>query len=77
MKTIDLGILVLKQLFFKSRKLSNYTLWTKDFGGPGLSTIGVGAINFEMAKIDGSVAMSFLVHNCLGIAVVDALGDDE
>ena len=30
-----------------------------------------------MAKIDGSVAMSFLVQNGLGIAVVDALGDDD
>eukprot|EP00354_Favella_ehrenbergii_P008945 CAMPEP_0170463188 /NCGR_PEP_ID=MMETSP0123-20130129/8400_1 /TAXON_ID=182087 /ORGANISM="Favella ehrenbergii, Strain Fehren 1" /LENGTH=130 /DNA_ID=CAMNT_0010728571 /DNA_START=325 /DNA_END=717 /DNA_ORIENTATION=+ len=30
-----------------------------------------------MAKIDGSVAMSFLVQNCLGMAVVDHLGDDE
>ena len=52
-------------------------LSTKDFGGPGLTTIEVAAINFEMAKIDGSVAMSFLVQNCLGIAVVDALGDNE
>ena len=52
-------------------------LQTKDFGGPGLSTIEAGAVIFEIAKIDGSVAMSFLVQNCLGIAVVDALGDDD
>ena len=48
-----------------------------DFGGPGLSTLESGSIIFEMAKIDGSVAMSFLVQNCLGMAMVDALGDDE
>lgn len=48
----------------------------KDFGGPGFNTVEAGSIIFEMAKVDGSVAMSFLVQNCLGMAVVDALGDD-
>ena len=52
-------------------------LQIKDFGGPGLSTLEASSINFELAKIDGSVAMSFLVQNCLGMAVVDALGDDD
>ena len=48
-----------------------------DYGGPGLSTLEAGSIIFEMAKIDDSVAMSFLVQNCRGMAMVDALGDDE
>ena len=30
-----------------------------------------------MAKIDGSIAMTFLVQNCLGMSVIHALGDDE
>ena len=30
-------------------------------GGPGLTTLEAGSIVYEMAKIDGSVAMSFLV----------------
>ena len=47
------------------------------YGGPGLSTLEAGSIMYEMAKIDGSVAMSFLVQNCLGMALVDALGDEE
>ena len=52
-------------------------LQIKDFGGPGLTHLEAGSIIFEMAKIDGSVAMSFLVQNCLGMAVVDELGDDQ
>ena len=47
------------------------------YGGPGLSTLEAGSILFEMCKVDGSVGMSFLVQNCLGMALVDALGDDE
>lgn len=30
-----------------------------------------------MAKIDGSVATFFLVHNAIGMSVIDALGDQE
>jgi len=30
-----------------------------------------------MAKLDGSIATFFLVHNGIGMAVVDKLGDDE
>ena len=30
-----------------------------------------------MAKRDGSVASFFVVHNSIGLAVVDALGDEE
>ena len=64
-------------VFPEIAKLNVNGLQIKDFGGPGMTTLEAGTIIFEMAKIDGSVAMSFLVHNCLGMAVVDALGDDE
>ena len=57
-------------------KLGINGLLIKDFGGPGFTTLEAGSIIVEMAKIDGSVAMTFLVQNCLGMAVVDALGDD-
>ena len=52
-------------------------LTIKDFGGPGLTTLEASSIVYEMSKIDGSIAMAFLVQNCLGTAVVDALGDEE
>ena len=32
---------------------------------------------YEMAKFDGSVSTFLLVHNAIGMAVIDALGDDE
>ena len=42
-----------------------------------MSTLESGAICFELAKLDGSVATFFLVHNGIGMAVVNALGDEE
>jgi len=30
-----------------------------------------------MAKLDGSVSTFLLVHNAIGMAVIDALGDEE
>ena len=32
---------------------------------------------YEMAKRDGGLATFFLVHNAIGMAVIDALGDEE
>lgn len=46
-------------------------------GSPGLTTLETGAICYEFAKRDGSVATFFLVHNAIGMAVVDRLGDEE
>lgn len=63
-------------VFPQIKKMNVNGLMIKEFGAPGLSTLEAGSIIYEMAKIDGSVAMSFLVQNCLGMAVVDALGDD-
>ena len=64
-------------IFPEIAKLGINGLQIRDFGGPGMTTLEAGAIIFEMAKIDGSIAMSFLVQNCLGMAVVDDLGDDD
>lgn len=57
-------------------KLGINGLQIRDFGGPGLTTLEAGSMIYEISKIDGSIAMAFLVQNCLGMSVVDALGDD-
>jgi len=49
----------------------------KDFGSPAISTFESGSIIYELAKRDGSIATFFLVHNSIGMAVVDVLGDEE
>ena len=49
----------------------------KDFGGPNLSQFAVGAIAFEMGKIDASLATFLAVHNSIGMQVIDMLGSDE
>jgi alkylation response protein AidB-like acyl-CoA dehydrogenase len=49
----------------------------KEFGGPGLNTMEVGAIIYEMAKIDASIYTFLTVHNSIGMAVVDYLGSEE
>ena len=48
-------------VFPEIAKLGINGLQIKDFGGPGLTTLEAGGVIYEMAKIDGSVAMSFLV----------------
>jgi alkylation response protein AidB-like acyl-CoA dehydrogenase len=49
----------------------------KDHGGPGLSSVEVGAVCYEMAKIDASMFTFLTVHNSIGMAVVDLLGSEE
>jgi glutaryl-CoA dehydrogenase len=49
----------------------------KDFGGPNLSQFAVGAVAYEMGKIDASVATFLAVHNSIGMQVIDMLGNDE
>ena len=43
----------------------------KDLGGPGLNSMEVGSIMFEMAKVDASIFTFLTVHNSIGMAVVD------
>ena len=57
----------------KSLKING--LQIKGYGSPGLPTLEAGACIYEMAKRDGSVATFFLVHNSIGMAVIDGLGD--
>jgi len=49
----------------------------KGYGSPALNTMESGAIAYELAKVDGSISTFFLVHNAIGMAVIDALGDEE
>ena len=64
-------------LIDKLKALGVNGLNIKGYGSPGLSTLEAGAICYEIAKCDGSVATFLLVHNAIGMAVIDALGDDE
>ena len=59
------------------RKLGVNGFHIKEFGGPGLNTMEVGAIIYEIAKIDASVCTFLSVHNSIGMAVVDYLGSEE
>ena len=47
------------------------------YGGPGFSNLGFGAILFEIAKVDASVATFVAVHNAIGMNVVATLGDED
>ena len=47
----------------------------KGYGSPGITTLESGSIIYELAKRDASIATFFLVHNSIGMAVVDVLGD--
>ena len=49
----------------------------KDFGGPGLNTMEVGAIIYEFSKVDTSINTFLTVHNSIGMAVIDYLGSEE
>ena len=60
---------------FRALKINGLTI--KDFGSPALTIVESGSIIYEIAKRDGSIATFFLVHNSIGMAVVDVLGDEE
>lgn len=64
-------------LIGKLKPLGINGLQIKGYGSPGLSTLEAGACCYEIAKRDGSVATFLLVHNGIGMAVIDALGDEE
>ena len=49
----------------------------KDHGGPGFSNLEQGVMYFEFAKLDSSIATFVFLHNALGTAVINALGDEE
>ena len=49
----------------------------KGYGSPGLTTPEAGAVTYELARVDGSISTFVLVHNGIGMSVIDALGDEE
>jgi len=59
------------------QKLGINGMLIKDFGGPGFNNLEAGAIIYELAKKDASISTFVLVHNAIGTAVVDKLGDEE
>jgi alkylation response protein AidB-like acyl-CoA dehydrogenase len=59
------------------RQLKINGLQIKGYGSAGLTTVEAGALCYELAKRDGSLATFFLVHNAIGMAVINALGDEE
>ena len=61
----------------KLKPLGINGLTIKGYGSPGLTTLESGASIYEIAKRDGSASTFFLVHNSIGMAVIDALGDEE
>ena len=61
----------------KLRQLKITGLQIKGYGSPGLTTVEAGAMLFEIAKRDGSIASFFTVHNAIGLSVINALGDEE
>lgn len=66
-----------KDLIPKVRELGINGLGIKGFGSPELSTIEAGAMLFEISKIDLSVASFVVVHNSIGMSVIDLVGSDE
>ena len=61
----------------KLRALGINGLQIKGYGSPGLRTVEAGAVIYELAKRDLSVATFMIAHNSIGASVVEALGDDE
>lgn len=49
----------------------------KEHGGPGLNSMEVGSIIFELAKFDASIPFFLIIHNSNCMALVDLLGNDE
>ena len=65
------------ELMDEIKKLGVNGFHIKDFGGPGLNTMEVGAVIFELAKVDSSMYTFLTVHNSIGMAVIDYLGSEE
>jgi len=55
----------------KFQELKTCGLAIKGFGSPACSPLEAGALIFEVAKYDMSIATFFLVHNAIGMDVVD------
>lgn len=61
----------------KFKELGISGLEIEGFGSPGLNIVDSGALFYELARWDSSIATFFIVHNSLGQSVIDKCGDDE
>lgn len=61
----------------RAKELGVMGLTIKGYGSPGLTTLEAAAICFEMCKRDSSFGGFFIVHNCVAMATINALGDEE
>lgn len=55
----------------KIKALGISGMWFKDHGGSGLNDLEAGLVFYEMAKRDASISMFTLVHNALGMNLVN------
>eukprot|EP00347_Sterkiella_histriomuscorum_P001177 403373032 len=61
----------------KMAQLGINGLMIKDFGGPGFTNVESWAMIYEIAKVDMSVCTFLMVHNCIGMSVINYLGSEE
>ena len=59
------------------KKLGIDGLTIKDHGGAGFTQVEAGSILHELGKKDASIGTFIIVHNALGTAVLDSLGNEE
>ena len=64
-------------LIGKVKSLGINGLQIQGYGSPGLCTLDSGAMVYEIAKRDASVCTLVGAHNFIGLAVINALGDEE
>mmetsp|Transcript_32919 Transcript_32919/g.40711 ORF Transcript_32919/g.40711 Transcript_32919/m.40711 type:complete len:106 (+) Transcript_32919:106-423(+) len=64
-------------LIGKLRTLGISGFSVRGYGSPELSTLETGALCYEIAKRDASVGTFLVVHIGAGMAVIEALGNEE
>lgn len=48
----------------------------KEYGCPGMSSLGMAMANIELARVDGSMSTFYMVHCALGVLTIGLLGSD-
>ena len=64
-------------LIDKMKSVGINGLMIKGQGGPELNAMETAAVCYELAKVDVSAATFILVHNGIGMSIIDYLGDEE
>jgi hypothetical protein len=49
----------------------------KGYGSPGFSKVNSGALVMELFRKNPDVGVFLMVHNAIGMEVIDKLGDQE